>query len=252
MRSLDLEYSDFNQAYYELNRMILLNPHLVQYLNTTMGSIDGIEIECKTSKCDEIDLGALGYKQGKWNHLVNTYLGKDKIYELRSLGTQTKGLSVGFDFKRKSTGNGSCMREIILSRTKRGKPWETITVIWRSTELQRRWAADLILLARIIELIPNSKFTKIKLYLTTCYQSAMYIIPLVEPIFGLKIADLDPNHFYTKVIITREAKYYKPESSPHTLLASGDRIVDLYKQYERGEKLPSIMYKDCTLGGNSK
>jgi hypothetical protein len=246
---LNLEYKDFNEAYIQLNRLILQKPHLVEYLNTTMGGLDNIFLTIQSSTCDKIDLGALGYKKQKWAHLVRTYLG-NRVSELSSLGLKVKGLSAGFDFNRKETGNGSCLREILISRRKRNKPWDTITVVWRTTELQRRWAADLIFVHRIMELIPNSNFTKVQLYMNTAYQSAMYIIPLVKPIFGLNIADLDPKHFYTNVIITREKKYYKPlaKDQPHKLLASGQKIVDLYKQYESGTKLEKLDYKSCKLG----
>lgn len=241
------EYKDFNEAYLELNREILQKPQLVEYLNTTMGGIDNINLEIQSSKCDKIDLGALGYKIGKWTHLVKTYLGPDKVEELRHLGENIGGLSVGFDFLRKTTHNGACMVGIILSRHKRGQPWDTLTVIWRTTELQRRWAADLILIHRIAELIPNSNFKRFQFQMATAYQSAMYIIPLVTPVFGLKIKDLDPNHFYTKVIITREQKYYVPDECPHNMLSSGQKVVELYKAYEEGRELPKITYKECIL-----
>lgn len=241
------KYKNFNEAYLELNREILRNPSLIEYLNTTMGGIDQVVLEVDSSKCDKIDLGALGYKPNKWDHLIKTYLGPKKIEELKHLGEGCGGLSCGFDFLRKTTHNGACMREIIISRHKRKKPWDTITVIWRTTELQRRWAADLILISRIMELIPNSDFKRIQLQMATAYQSAMYIIPLVTPVFGMKIKDLDPNHFYTKVIVTREKKYYIPDTCPHHMLASGKKVVELYKAYQRREELPTITYKECEL-----
>lgn len=244
---LELSYDDFNEAYIELNKLLLLHPEHITYLNTTMGGLDNIFLTIKSPKCDKINLGALGYKKQKWAHLVRTYVG-GKLSELRSLGENVKGLSAGFDFNRKNSGNGSCLREILIGRQKRNKPWDTITIVWRTTELQRRWAADLIFIHRIMELIPNSNFGRIQLYMNTAYQSAMYIIPLIKPVFGLEIKDLDPKHFYTNVIITRENKYYKPEHQPHKLLSSGQKVVDLYKQYERGEQPQFIGHKDCILG----
>lgn len=243
---LNLDYRDFNEAYFSFNKKILEEPNLIEYLNTTMGGLDNIFLTVESSTCDRIDLGALGYKPQKWNHLVKTYLG-DRVGELKTLGMNIKGLSAGFDFNRKGTGNGSCLREILISRWKRGRPWDTVTVVWRTTELQRRWAADLIFIHRIIELIPNSQFQRIQLYMNTAYQSAMYIIPLVKPVFGMDISSLDSENSYTKVIITREAKYYIPEHQPHKLLASGQKVVDLYKAYQKGQKLESITYKNCKL-----
>ena len=54
------KYKDFNEAYLELNREILLNPSLVEYLNTTMWGIDQICLELDSPPCDKTDLGALG------------------------------------------------------------------------------------------------------------------------------------------------------------------------------------------------
>ena len=73
------KYQDFNEAYLGLNREILKNPSMVEYLNTTMGGIDNICLEVESPKCDKIDLGALGYKIQKWDHLVKTYLGPDNV-----------------------------------------------------------------------------------------------------------------------------------------------------------------------------
>ena len=118
--------------------------------------------------------------------------------------------------------------------------------------MQRRWAADLILISRIMELIPNSDFKRIQLQMATAYQSAMYIIPLVTPVFGMEIKDLDPKHFYTQVIITREQKYYIPDTCPHSMLKSGERVVDLYKLYQRGETPPRVGYEHCKLKEDQK
>lgn len=244
---LTLEYQDFNEAFFHLNRLILKKPELIDSVNITMGLINGVHITVKSSQCNKIDLGALGYKYQKWTHLISTYLGSKKIEELKSLGTNIGGLSVGFDFLRKDTHNGACMREIILSREKRGKPWDRVTIVWRTTELQRRWAADLILIHKMLELIPNTNFKSIELYMVSAYQSAMYIIPFVDSVFGMRISELDPNNKYTKVIITREQKYFIPDTSPHSLLASGDRLVTLYKRLKAGYGLPRITANELTL-----
>ena len=245
---LTLRFRNFNEAYYETNRLLLQKPQHIDYLNSTMGWLDNLFISCKSTQCDKINLGALGYKRGKWTRLVKTYLGDKKVEEIRNLGVGSTGLSAGFDFLRKTSGNGACMLGIVISRPRRGKhKWSKATIMWRTTELQRRWAADLILIHRILELIPNSDFKQIDLYMATAYQSAMYIIPILEPVFNIKSKDLDPNHSYTRVIITREAKYFKPDKSPHRMLASGERLVKLYKEYEKGIIPKFIGVQDCKL-----
>jgi len=240
------EYKDFNEAFFKFNAEILRHPELMDALCNTMGGFHQIIMEIPSPKCDRIDLGALGYQQGKWSNLVNTYLGS-KVDDLRTLGEGVSGLSYSFDFLRKKGHNGSCMTDIVISRDKRKTPWNTLTVHWRTTELQRRWGADLILISRMAELIPNAKFTRFQFQMTSAYQSAQYIIPLVTPVFGVKWSEIKPNHPYTKLMLYRKELYYDVEKLPHNMLSSALRVIELYHQYERGDKLPKITYKECTL-----
>lgn len=223
------EYEDFNEAYIQLNREILLNPHkMVHHEISTMADIDGLYLEIKSPKCDQIDLGAMGYAPQKFSHLVRTYLGEEKIRELTKLGVGIRGLAYGFDFKRKTVNNGACMRELIISRKDRNKPWDTITVIWRTTELNRRWATDLILVARIMELIPNSKFERIRLFMPKAYQSSIYTVPLLEPIFDVTIEQLDETHKHTGLLRKNWVKYYDPVSPPTSLMSMGMILINLH------------------------
>ena len=244
---LKLEYKDFNEAYYHTNRLLLQNPELIGYRNATMGCLDNVFITCESTKCDKIDLGAIGYTRSKWTRLLSTYLGPGKIEELKQLGTKVSGLSVGFDFLRKTSGNGACMLSIVLGRERRKTPWTKATIIWRTTELQRRWAADLILIHRILEQIPNTEFERIDLYMASAYQSAMYVIPILKPVFGIVSSELDPDHPYTDMIIHREKKYYKVDENSHKMLASGERMIKLYKDYEKGIIPDPITVEDCKL-----
>lgn len=240
------EYNDFNEAFFSFNSEILRNPQLVECLCGTMGGFHQIIMEVKSPKCDQIDLGALGYKDGKWSNLVNTYLG-DKVNQLRTLGKGVSGLSYSFDFLRKKSHNGSCMVSIDISRDRRKKPWDTLTVKWRTTELQRRWGADLILIARMAELIPNSNFKRFQFQMTSAYQSAQYIIPLVTPVFGVKWKEIKPVCPYSKLMLRRKELYYDVDVLPHNMLSSAKKVIELYHQYENGEELPKITYEECKL-----
>lgn len=240
------EYSDFNEAFFQFNQEILRNPKLLSGMCNTMGMLRQVIMEIPSPKCDLIDLGALGYREGKWANLVRTYLGP-KVEELKTLGEGVSGLSYSFDFLRKKSHNGSCMTSIDISRDKRKTPWNTLTVKWRTTELQRRWGADLILIARMAELIPNANFTRFQFQMTSAYQSAQYIVPLVKPVFDVDWGEIKLTHPYTKLILRRKELYYDREELPHSMLASAQRVIDLHKAYLRGDKLPRITYKECKL-----
>lgn len=244
---LKKHYKDFSEAYFGVNREILLHPQHLDYLENTRGVVEDLFLTLDSIDCEKVDLAPLGYSPRKWGHLVKTYIDPDKLREFFHLCEISKGISIGYDFKRKDTGNGSCMREVILTRHSRKKPWTKATVIWRATELQKRWAADLILLHHLLSKVPNSQFTEIEFFITSAYQSGMYVIPLVEPVFGVKMKDLDPTaHPYWKIIRYRNDKYYQ-EDSPRQKLSPAQRMQDVANAIREGKTFEPITYKDFEL-----
>lgn len=244
---LKKHYKDFSEAYFGLNRDILLHPQQINYLENTRGVIEDLFITLDGYGCERIDLAPLGYSPRKWDHLVKTYIDLDKLREFYHLCEISKGISIAFDFNRKTVGNGSCMREVILTRNSRKKPWQKVRVIWRATELQKRWAADLILLHHLISKIPNAEITGIEFYVVSAYQSGMYVIPLVESLFKVDMESLKPEvHPYWKVIRYRNQKYYQPDS-PRQKLSPAWRMQDVANAIREGKTFTPITYKDFKL-----
>lgn len=240
-------YRDFSEAYFELNRDILLHPEQIDYLENTRGVIEDLFITIESSDCEKVDLAPLGYSPKKWDHLVKTYLDLEKLKGFYKSCETSKGVSIAFDFNRKTTGNGSCMREIILTRHSRKKPWSKATIVWRATELQKRWAADLILIHHILSHIPNSNITGIEFYVVSAYQSGMYVIPLVENLFGIDMESLDPQaHPYWKIIRYRNQKYFQPDS-PRQKLSPAWRMQDVAEAFRQGKEFTPITYKNFKL-----
>lgn len=242
-------FKDFNQAYHEINKIVLLEPkNIVDFYTATLSYTKDLIVEVNSTKCDKIELGNLGYKPGKWKHLLDSYVGPELIERLKNIDCREGGLTPGIDFKRKKTGNGSCLREIILGKEKRKKEWTEATIIWRTTELQKRWACDLVLIHRLLELIPDSNFTKITLIMPYAYQSAMYVVPLVEPVFGIKLKDVKLDHPHGKEVHRCHQKYYLIDS-PRQKLSVHWKLQDLQKLYLTGQKPPEFNYKHCLLEG---
>ena len=221
-------YRDFSEAYFELNKDILLHPEQINYMENTRGVIEDLFITIDSIACDKVDLAPLGYSPKKWDHLVRTYIDRDKLREFYHLCEISKGISIAFDFNRK-------------------KPWQKARVIWRATELQKRWAADLILLHHLLSKIPNSQITEIEFYIVSAYQSGMYVIPLVESVFGVRMKSLDPTKSpYWKVIRYRNQKYFQPDS-PRQKLSPAWRMQDVANAIREGREFEPITYKDFEL-----
>lgn len=241
------EYKDFSEAYFDLNREILLHPELIDYQENTRGILENLFITLNSIDCEGVDLAPLGYAKQKWSSLVRTYLDMDQLRRFYHMCTISKGSSIAFDFKRKSQGNGSCMREIILTRCNHKKPWDTAKIIWRATELQKRWAADLILIHHILKKIPNCQIKKVEFYMASAYQSGVYVVPLIGPLFGVDIAKLDPEKSrYWKTIQYQNAKRFQPDSPRHKL-SPGWRMQDLAKAFREGKKFEPLTYREFEL-----
>ena len=243
------KYKDFQEAFLNINREILLHPEIIDFQSSSMCVLDGLIIDCENKNLGDLTLDSLAYKKTKFKSLVNIYLGEEKIEELKHLGENTSGLIIGFDFQRKTTHNGSCIREIFISRENRNKPWNKINIVWRTAELQRRWLADLFLIYKIMEIIPNSKFEKIRMVFNYAYQNCFYVIPFIKPIFKINLKELEKNKEYysIKYIFNKLEKYFKPENPPGKLLNEQRKYIKIFKDYEKGMEYKEIDINNISL-----
>lgn len=227
------EFEDFNEAYRETNLAILKDPTILDSFNISMGGMHNVIINTKSTKCDEIDIAMLGYKSNKWQNLMRTYLGKDKIHSLRSLGVNASGTSCAFDFLRHDHGNGGCIREFVLTREHHKQPWTRVTIFWRSAELHKKWAVDLILMHRILERIPNCEIKEVSMVFAYCYQSVMYSQPVAKYVLGFDPEQMKSNtDKYSKNLYRILHTYYE-EDRIHPM-ANGKRTAKLYKDLKAG------------------
>lgn len=215
-----------------------------------MGILGDLYVTTDSTNCDELDMGAVGYKGGKWGHLIRSYLGPEKVEELKEFGVNSTALSLAFDFRRKDEGNGSCLRELILTREKRSLPWQKATVIWRSVELQQKWLPDLILIHKILELIPNTEMEEIAMFFTQAHQNVLWIGPLLKPIFNVDPKELDLNTPHSRSIRKRFENSYAPGNNSHRKYAKLRKLKELHQLYESGQKPDSIKVEDLDLGGH--
>jgi hypothetical protein len=244
------KFSDFNEAYFEINRLCMLKPYkMIAHLESTQSGLYPLWIECESTKCDELNVAEFGLTAAKFTHLLRTYLPPDKVKELKGFGAK-KAHNLAFDFRRKvkdeGTGNGSCMLELIISRLRRSQPWDTATIVWRTSEIGSRWASDLMLIHRCLEAIPNSDFKTIYLSLPCSYQSAIYNSALVDhgSYWRLDINELRrSDHPSVKLMVRNLDMYYRDHYdglNERRLLSPGISMRKAYAKRRAGEKIPMI------------
>lgn len=241
------EFEDFNEAYFEFNRLVFTDPvEHVHDIFIAMAGFKNLVIETKSTNCDKIDLGAVGYRSGKWGHLLNRYLGKEKLHELRHFGTDVTGISVSFDFKRHNHGNGGCLLTMVLSREKHKGPWTEATFTWRSVHIDKKWPADLILIHKMLKRIPNTDIKKVTMIFHYGYVALAYAHPIAKNVIGVDPEILrgkvDP--FSKSYIMFLDNYMYELKKKA---LATGIRAYELFQDYENGIIPEPIYEKDLRL-----
>ena len=195
------KYENFDEMFLKLNQEILTNPYqMLDYTNGILGYMDNIFIACKTYDCN-LDLGNFGYKKNKWSHLLRTYIDYDELVKFRERLKTASGLSLTYYFKQKKINNGSCLIAIVLSRKDRKKKWIRCNVIYRTTETQRRMAADLVLIHSFIKELPDCcDIERVTFYMAQSYTSAMVINGFYN-YFQVPFDTLDYTHPWIKSLV---------------------------------------------------
>lgn len=242
------KYIDFNDCYYRFNKWVLLHP--------SQGEIDGCQlqlpsiiIECDSIKADEIDLGKVGYKKAKWKSLLRSYVDMDKLDLFYEGLTKVTGNSYSFDFKSKSNGNGGCIKSLVVTRRGRKKSkWTELHVMWRTCQLETKFAGDLIMISRVIQDAPNCDIKHIVFHIPQAYMSAMYVSYLVEGVFNLPLESFKPqdHKFYERI---RSYDKWKDSSYRLCKRASVAKYQLHYHNLKKGLYEP-VRLPDCTLTRN--
>ena len=204
------KYKDFDEMFLKLNQEILTNPHeMLDYTNGILGYMDNIFIACKNWDCN-LDLGKFGYKKNKWPHLLKTYINYEELLKFHERLKTATGLSLTFYFNQKKVNNGSCLIAIVLSRKDRNYNWNKCNVIYRTTETQRRMAADLCLVNSFIRELPDCcEIERVTFYMAQSYISAMVINGYYD-YFGIPLESLDKEHPWTKCLINQHYHNFVP------------------------------------------
>jgi hypothetical protein len=171
------EYQNFDELFLKLNQEIILNPEeCMDYTQNIQGFMEDLIITCHGHGCT-LDLGDFGYKVGKWGHLLRSYIDYPQLLEFREKLQTISGMSYTYYFNRKKATNGSCLIAVVMTRPKRKGPWKHMKIMYRVCELQKKFAADLVLINRFIEELPQEccEIDEITFHMSQAYLSGMFI-----------------------------------------------------------------------------
>lgn len=213
---IHLECIDFNDVFLQVNRLYLLNPELVEFIDIEKGYIKDIIVNCKSMDIN-LDISKLGYRMNKWKHLVNHYLSESEIFKFQEKLQNTTSLTASFYFKDDKPHKDTCLLGLVIGRKKRSEEWSSLSVVYRVCECERKLAVDLILINKLLSEYFQIEPKEISLYFSHCYCNAD-LMNGVYDLFGVKREELDLNSRFTKYIQNSYNRRFLPDSpiSLHT------------------------------------
>lgn len=183
------------------------------------------------------DLGYAGKGDSKIKQLKRNYYNEQSVIDARaaiqsrddqeitSIGISTLGQA------KKGSSQGYCIRSVVVNYfgakvTPDKKDRLTIDVHYRTTELLRKFGADLIFLHEFLipEILKDNPWNisgphEVRLHLSTCFFSALFIpvfFRFTDPVFFLnRLKKHTGKQFYkrclfrTKTMLERDASHYK-------------------------------------------
>lgn len=241
------EYDTFGECFIQINREALINPDITHYMSSRVLFNDLI-IKVKNPDCTGIDLGKLAYKKGKWPHLLRTYVDMNKLKKFYEEIANPTVTTFSFDFKTGENGKGGCIKSMVFTRNAMGKKkFNSVKVIWRTTELQRKFAPDLIMIARILESCPNLELEEILLIIPQAYHSVLYMVPFTDVVFGFDIdKDCKPKKYPYHQQLLNRSKWFRPGHEPCKRMTTL-RLQEWKWNIIDGWEPEPVTYEDCEL-----
>lgn len=199
-----MEFKDLREAWVWINTGLLNGNVSAKISGSSCKLSDTLFLKVDTADCP-IDLLTVGYTERKIKILESKYFDEDSYNDF--VERVNKGRDSVYTFKSSKVYAGkpkpNCL--LMISYNSNRKEY---TVIWRTTELLCRFAADLIFLSRILE-----KNKTVNLILLGGYQYCE-VLPGVFKMNGIKLYK-PVNDSYARAIKNANDKFFLHDSEPY-------------------------------------
>ena len=174
-------FDDFSDLFRSMLNEIVNFPYILHAENTgTNLYLQPMVLKTKSFNT-ELNLGDFDYTITKMKYLINKYIDIEELKKFREKLINNSGTSLTFYFKTvkpkqgTSTDNGPCLLNITLTRETRKSKWTKCFINYRTTEINRRFAADLILFNKMLSELPSCcELKEIYLILPKSYVDLRY------------------------------------------------------------------------------
>ena len=240
---IEKSYKDFTDLFYGILNDITFNIKEFEDGNTgTNYYIKPMVLKCFSINCD-LNLGDFNYSLIKMRYLVNKYIDLEELKSFKNHLENCTGTSLTYYFKLKkpkqgtTTDNGPCLLNIVLTRVSRKSKWTRCFINYRTTEINRRFGADLILFSKFIEELPSCcEINEIYMNLPKAYLNLRYLTTQVA------IHWLDENIDMHKKLL-KEYYQMSDKKREHSSYKSKRKIERILRGEEKANKVDISEFK---------
>lgn len=193
---MDFSFTTFESLYVNINKDIILGEVPVIGTSGNAAQLPFLVLESCTTELGNSVLSSYR-NSSKFNVLVKKYLDFDRLDNFCKRLKESPATSQTLYFtenKQPEVGrykNGGCILNLVVRRLKRGTPWTEATIYYRTTQLNRAFAFDLIFFNKLLEILPNSNFEKIRMVVVSPYFDMLEATHQLD-LFNLLSENLDP------------------------------------------------------------
>ena len=228
-----LKYKNFNELLIGINNLVLSRTNEFVFKQSgPNGYIVPLVIECD-SFYYSFDLGNLSYTSNKFSKLIKTYIDPSTLLNFKSKLCKSSSTTLTFYFNQEkkkqgsTTDNGPCILSIVFTRDTRRDKWSKANVMYRTTEVNRRFAADLLMLNRFFTELPDCcEIDKVRFFIPQAYVSGSIISAYLN-VFNFEYEDLDEDIPLHNFII----KFYDRCLSDPNNLSTYKSVLRVQRKY---------------------
>lgn len=233
---LKRSYKNFDEMFYKINREFLLHPELFDYVRSAIGYKEDVTLCANNFDCS-LNIGDFGYRLNKWTSYSKQMVDTDKFKAFKEEIEITNSTCIMFDFGCKDS-----MLCVIFKRHDMRSRFKTCDVYFKSAELFRHFAVDLVLLSVFLKSVPNINLKEINIHISQTFISATYLNAFID-YFDLGVEELNQDHAFVKALVNAKKKYFSDKDN----LSNYESLLRMQKLYFEMYEVPNIRVIDLEL-----
>lgn len=230
-----LNYDSLGKAHRGLNLAIIHN-EITHKVAGPHSILPPLVLRVKNTGLGKLSLPTLGYSTRKMNLLKRNYCDEPIENIKEGIESTSRGREYLYTFSSKKTYRDKPKPNCLLTLSY-NQSFNTITIVWRTTELAARWGADLMLVGEIIDSLELKEEPTIYLVLKHSYQELM-VLPGIAELMGwtydLGLSDKDFRRVFNRSL----GNFYPPGLDENNLYEKWNPIKLVQKNlilHRKGE-----------------